>query len=67
MQINSEKLQTVTNFSKRHQYNRQHVYYLIKNNQINSIEIDSIVFVMLDEKANNFSRKRKPKTGRKTE
>jgi hypothetical protein len=65
VQINLEKLQTVTNFSKRHQYTRQHVYYLIKNNEINSLEIDGIVFVVIDEKAETFTRKRKPKTGLK--
>jgi hypothetical protein len=61
MQIDSEKLITVTNFAKQKGLARQHVYRLIDSGLINSIEIDSISFVVLDEKAENFQRQRKIK------
>jgi hypothetical protein len=61
MQIDSEKLITVTNFAKQKGLARQHVYRLIEAGLINSIEIDSISFVILDEKAENFQRQRKIK------
>ena len=61
MQIDSEKLITVTNFAKQKGLARQHVYRLIESGLINSIEIDQISFVVLDEKAENFQRQRKIK------
>jgi len=61
MQIDSEKLITVTNFAKQKGLARQHVYRLIDSGLINSIEIDQISFVVLDEKAENFQRQRKIK------
>lgn len=61
MQIDSEKLITVTNFAKQKGLARQHVYRLIDSGLINSIEIDKISFVVLDEKAENFQRQRKIK------
>lgn len=43
------------------------VYRLIRSNKINSLEIDGILFVIIDEKSENFTRKGKPKTARLAE
>ena len=67
MQINSEKLQTISNYAIVKGLSRMQVYRLIRDNQLNSLEIDGILFVLIDEKAENFTRKRKPQTGRKAE
>jgi hypothetical protein len=61
MQINPEKLLTVSNFAKQKGLTRQHIYRLIDAGLINSISIDNILFVVLDEKAENFRRLRKEK------
>jgi DNA-binding phage protein len=61
MQINPEKLLTVTNFAKQKGLTRQHIYRLIDAGSINSISIDNILFVVLDEKSENFQRIRKEK------
>ncbi len=58
MRIDSNKLKTVSNFAKEKGFTRQHVYRLIKNNEINSIEIDGIKFIILDKKSENLERKR---------
>jgi len=61
MQINPEKLITVTNFAKQKGLTRQHIYRLIDAGLINSISIDNILFVIVDEKAVGFQRQRKEK------
>lgn len=58
MLIESNKLKTVSNFADEKKITRQHVYRLIKANEINSINIDGVLFVILDEKAKNFEKKR---------
>ena len=65
MQIDSEKLLTITNFAKQKGLTRQHVYRLIDSGIFSSIQIDGIQFVVLDDLAENFKRQRKEK-GRKT-
>jgi uncharacterized protein YqfB (UPF0267 family) len=64
MQVNSEKLLTITNFAKQKGLTRQHVYRLIDSGIFSSIQIDGIQFVVLDELAEKFKRQRKEK-GRK--
>ena len=59
MKIDSNKLQKVSNYAKEKGITRQHVYRLIENEEINGIEIDGVNFVILDEKAEAFERKRK--------
>lgn len=59
MQIDSAKLQTLTNFVKEKGFTRQHVYRLIKSGEINQVLIDEVMYVLLDEKAEQFERKRK--------
>jgi uncharacterized protein YqfB (UPF0267 family) len=61
MQLDSEKLITITNFAKQKGLTRQHVYRLIDSGIFNSIQIDGIQFVVLDDLAENFKRQRKEK------
>lgn len=59
MLIESNKLQTISNFASEKELTRQHIYRLIKNGEINQVVIDGIKFVLLDDKAIQFERKRK--------
>lgn len=59
MLIESNKLQTISNFASEKELTRQHIYRLIKNGEINQVVIDGIKFVLLDDKAVQFERKRK--------
>jgi predicted Kef-type K+ transport protein len=61
MQVETEKLLTVTNFAKQKGLTRQHVYRLIVAGSLTSIVIDGIVFVLTDDKAENLQRQRKEK------
>lgn len=61
MQVETENLLTVTNFAKQKGMARQHVYRLIEAGTLNSIVIDGIVFVLIDDKAGNLRRQRKEK------
>lgn len=58
MQIDSTKLKTVSNFAYEKGFTRQHVYRLIKSEEINSLEIDGVLFIILDDKSKNLERKR---------
>jgi len=58
MQIDSTKLKTVSNFADEKGFTRQHVYRLIKSEEINSLEIDGVLFIILDDKSKNLERKR---------
>lgn len=59
MLINTEELLTIANYASLKQLSRQHVYRLIDSNEITKVEIDGVLFILLDEKARNFARKRK--------
>jgi hypothetical protein len=58
MEINIEKLMTISNYALLKKLSRQHVYRLIANNELTVIHIDGISFVLMDEKALGFERKR---------
>lgn len=58
MIIDSTKLQSVSTFADKKNITRQHVYRLIKTEEINSVTIDGVIFVILDEKSRDFKRKR---------
>lgn len=62
MLIETEKLETVTKYAKRKNLSRQHVYRLANNKELTMITIDDISFIYMDEKAENFVRKRKAKS-----
>lgn len=61
MLVEIEKLISVTNFAKLHGLSRQHVYRLFESDELTLIKIDELSFVYLDEKAENYKRRRKPK------
>lgn len=67
MHIDSDKLLTVTNFAKQKGLTRQHIYRLIESELIDSIEIDHIVFVVLNDMAENFQRQRRIKVKKSDE
>ncbi len=58
MNINIEKLITISNYALLKKLSRQHVYRLIANNELTAVQIDGISFVFMDEKALGFERKR---------
>lgn len=59
MLINTEELLTIANFASLKHLSRQHVYRLIDSDEITKVEIDGVLFILQDEKARNFERKRK--------
>lgn len=59
MIINTEDLLTIANFASLKQLSRQHIYRLIESNELTKVEIDGVSFILQDEKAKNFIRKRK--------
>ena len=59
MKIDIDKLVTVSNFANQKKLSRQHVYRLAENEELTLIKIDNIAFILLDNKANEFERKRK--------
>jgi hypothetical protein len=61
MQVETEQLITITNFANQKGLARQHVYRLIESGDINSVVIDGINFVLLDDKSEILQRKRKEK------
>lgn len=61
MKVEIEKLETVTNYAKRKNLTRQHVYRLAANGELTLIHIDSVAFIYLDEQALDYVRKRKRK------
>jgi excisionase family DNA binding protein len=58
MNVNIDNLMTVSNYANLKGLSRQHVYRLVQNNELTLIEIDGIKFILLDEKAVDFVRKR---------
>ena len=61
MKIDIDKLLTVSNFAILKGLSRQHVYRLIENKELTLISIDGISFILMDEKAVDFVRKRNRK------
>jgi hypothetical protein len=58
MNVDIEKLMTVSNYAKLKDLTRQHVYRLIKSGELTLVEIDGIKFIYLNEKSQDFIRKR---------
>jgi isopentenyldiphosphate isomerase len=58
MEIEINKLITITNYAKLKQITRQHVYRLVMSNEITEVKIDEVAFICLDDKALSFERKR---------
>lgn len=58
MNINIEKLLTVTNYANLKKISRQHIYRLVDKQELTMIKIDGVNFIVLDEKAEDFVSKR---------
>jgi hypothetical protein len=58
MEINTKKLLTISNFALLKGLSRQHVYKLIENKELTLVLIDGVSFILIDEKAIDFVRKR---------
>jgi hypothetical protein len=61
MLVDINKLISVANFAKQKEMSRQHIYRLFESGELTLIKIDDLAFVYLDEKAENYKRKRQPK------
>lgn len=59
MKVNIEKLLTISNFSESKGLSRQHVYRLTEKGELTLVIIDGIKFILLDEKAEDFVKKRR--------
>lgn len=64
MQIDIDRLITVSNYARQKNLSRQHVYRIAENKEITLINIDSVAFIYLDDKALNYERKRKLKSAK---
>jgi DNA-binding phage protein len=58
MKVDTEILQTVSNYAQDKGLSRQHIYRLEQNGELDIIRIDGVAFVLLNDKARNFQRKR---------
>lgn len=58
MNINIEKLLTVSNYALQKGLSRQHVYKLVENKELTMLLIDGVSFIFLNEKAVDFVKKR---------
>lgn len=58
MNLNIDNLITISNYATRKDLSRQHVYRLVNNGELTMVEIDGIKFILLDEKAVDFVKKR---------
>jgi len=58
MNVNIDKLLTVSNYANLKGISRQHIYRLVDNQELTMIKIDGVNFILLDEKALDFVRKR---------
>ena len=58
MNVNIDKLLTVSNYANLKEISRQHIYRLVDNQELTMIKIDGVNFILLDEKALDFVRKR---------
>jgi hypothetical protein len=62
MLIDIDKLETITNYARKKNLSRQHVYRLADNDELTIMRIDEVAFIYLDDKALNFERRRKVKS-----
>ena len=58
MLIDPNNLCKISTFASKKDLSIQHVYRLIESGELNSIKIDGVQFVILDEKAKEYQRKR---------
>lgn len=56
MKIDTLKLKTLSNFGKMKGLSRQRVHILVQDGRFDTIEIDGVKFIVLNDKAENFKK-----------
>ncbi len=56
MNINSEKLRTVKNYGNMKNISRQRIYKLVEANKLDSIDIDGVRFIIMNDKAIKYKK-----------
>lgn len=57
MKIDSEKLKTVKNYGDMKNISRQRIYKLVEANKLDSIDIDGVKFILMNEKAIKYKKR----------
>jgi len=56
MKIDIDRLKTINNFGKMKNLSRQRVYQLIEIGRFDTIEIDGVKFILMNEKAIKYKK-----------
>lgn len=57
MKVEISKLKTFTNFGKMKGISRQRIHILVNVGRFDTVEIDGIKFIVMNEKALNYEKK----------
>lgn len=57
MKVDTLKLKTLPNFGKMKGLSRQRVHILVQDGRFDTIEIDGVKFIVLNDKALKFKKK----------
>lgn len=61
MKIDTSKLKSLPNFGKMKGLSRQRVHILVQDGRFDTIEIDGVKFIVLNDKAIKFKKQSKDK------
>lgn len=56
MQINSNKLKTVKNYGDMKNISRQRIYKLVEAGRFDTLEIDGVKFIIMNDKAIKYKK-----------
>jgi len=56
MKIDSRELKTFSNFGKLKNISRQRIHILVQDGRFDTIEIDGIKFIVMNEKATKYKK-----------
>jgi hypothetical protein len=56
MKINTNKLKTVKNYGDMKNISRQRIYKLVEAGKLDSIDIDGVRFIIMNEKAIKYKK-----------
>ena len=56
MKVELKKLKTFSNFGKIKNLSRQRVYKLVESGKFDSIDIDGVKFIILNQKATKYKK-----------
>lgn len=57
MKVDISKLKTLPNFGKMKGLSKQRIHILVKDGRFDTIEIDGVKFIVLNDKALNYKKK----------